>query len=206
MTHTLHRKADTRAAKSEFLLISMAAKGINVQGSREKLVKILEICQAHGAVNLGDTQQNNIYFLGSPEELYKRMVDGAIAGALFDSKKNLLKALEKIKGEDTGMSIVVTGDTEEIKSICERIGVSSHTIALSLGIKGHTERLPSEDYLQMMTMCGHGMVTEHMIKAAADKIREGKTTVEKAVLQMTKCCVCGCFNPTRAKALLEEFI
>jgi len=205
MTHTLHRKTDIRDAKTEFLLIGMATKGINDKGSRGKLVKILEICKAHGAINLGDTQQSNMYFLGSSEELYKRMVDGAIAGALFDNKTNLLQALEEINEEDTGMSIVVTGDIHEIKGICDQIGISPHTIALSLGIKGRTERLPSEDYLQLMTMCGHGMVTEHMVRTAIEKIRKGKTTVDKEVLQMTKCCVCGCFNPKRAKTVLEGF-
>jgi hypothetical protein len=142
--------------------------------------------------------------LGSPEKLYKRMVDGAIAGALFDSKPSLVNALRKIKEEDTGMSIVVTGDIEEIKEVCDTIDVFPHTVALSLGIRGRTERLPSEGTLQLMTMCGHGMVAERMVERARGEIREGKTTVENAVLQMTKCCVCGCFNPTRAKKLLRE--
>jgi hypothetical protein len=204
MTHTLHRKAGSADAKKEFLLIGMATKGVNYDGSREKLVRILEICKENGAVNLGDTQQSNIYFLGSPEELYKRMVDGAIAGALFDNKASLVNALRKIKEEDTGMSVVVTGDIEEIRGVGDRIGVSPHTIALSLGIMGRTERLPSEGTLELMTMCGHGMVTERMIEAALGEIREGKTTAEKAVLQMTKCCVCGCFNPTRAKTIIER--
>jgi hypothetical protein len=48
------------------------------------------------------------------------------------------------------------------------------------------------------------MVAERMVERARGEIREGKTTVENAVLQMTKCCVCGCFNPTRAKKLLRE--
>ena len=204
MTHTLHRKADAGDAKKEFLLIAMPAKGVNHKGSQSKLVKILELCEAAGAVNLGDTQQSNIYFLGSAQELYKRMLDGAIAGALFDNKANVEKALKEIKAQDTGMSIVVTGDIEEINDICNTIGLSPHTVAKSLGIMGQTERLPTGDRLQLMTMCGHGMVTERMIKGALAEIQDGKTTVEDAVLKMTKCCVCGCFNPTGARGRLER--
>ena len=204
MTHTLHRQATSGDAKKEFLLIAMPAKGVNHTGSKPKLVKILDICESAGAVNLGDTQQSNIYDLGSSGELFKRMLDGAIAGALFDSRENVEQALRKIKAEDTGMSVVVTGDIEEIKDICDDMGLSPHTVAKSLGIMGRTEPLPTGGRLQLMTMCGHGMVTERMLKAAQTEIEEETTTVDDAVLKMAKCCVCGCFNPTRAKGVLER--
>lgn len=206
MTHTLHRKTDSDNSNMEFLLIGMAVKDVNHRGSREKLVRILEICEEAGAANLGDTQQSNIHFLGAPKELYRRMLDGAIAGALFDNKASLVKALGKIKHEDTGMSIVVTGDIEEIKGICSSMGLSPHTIALSLGIMGQTEKLPSEDHMQLLTMCGHGMVTERMVDNAMEQVREGKSTVDEAMLRMTRCCVCGCFNPTRAKTVFMKVI
>ena len=206
MTHTLHRKIDSGDAKNEFLLIGMAVKDVNHKGSKQKLVRILEICEEAGAVNLGDTQQSNIYSLGAPEELYRRMLDGAIAGGLFDNRTSLVMALEKIKEEDTGMSIVVTGDIEEIKGICNSIGLSPHTVALSLGIMGQTEGFPPEGHMQLLTMCGHGMVTERMVDNAMEQVREGKSTVDEAVLRMTKCCVCGCFNPTRAKTVFMKVI
>lgn len=206
MTHTLHRIADISSAKSEFLIIGMATKGVNFDGSKERLVRILEICEANGAVNLGDTQQGSIFSLGSKRTLFKRMVDGAIAGALFNNKGNLSKALQKIKEEDLGMSIVVTGDIHEIKRVCKQIEAAPHTIALSLGIKGRRDKLPSEDYLKIMTMCGHGLVPEGMIRTGVDEIQKQKTTVEKEVVKMAECCVCGCFNPESAKTILARMI
>jgi hypothetical protein len=197
---------DPDDAKKEFLLIGMAVKDVNHSGSKEKLVRILEICEEAGAVNLGDTQQSNIHALGTPKELYRRMVDGAIAGALFDNSSSLVAALEKIKQEDTGMSVVVTGDVEEIRKICKDMGLSPHTVALSLGIMGKTDTLPPETHMQLLTMCGHGMVTERMVENAMEQVQNGKTTVDEAVLRMTKCCLCGCFNPTRAKTVLMKVI
>lgn len=202
MTHTLHRRIASGDSRNEFLLIGMAVKDVNHKDSKPKLVRILKICEEAGAVNLGDTQQSNIHFLGAPEELYRRMLDGAIAGALFDNKASLVKALEKIKQEDTGMSIVVSGDIEEIKKICSNMGLAPHTVALSIGIMGRTDKLPTEAHMELLTMCGHGMVTERMVDSAMEQMRGGKTSVDEAVLRMTKCCVCGCFNPTRAKTVL----
>lgn len=206
MTHTLHRTGTPADQAADFTLMAMATKGVNHQGSREKLVGILRICLQHHPINIGDTQQGDMYLLGSPEAVFDRMVDGAIAHAHFDSKQNLIDALKEIREADLGMSVIVTGLFDEVKECCAQAKLTPHTQALSLGIWGRTERLPERRYLDLHTMCGHAMVPLALIDSLVARVRQGKLTVEEAAIEMTKPCVCGIFNPTRAALLLRQFV
>ncbi len=206
MTHTLHRATCHGAGNQEFLLTGMASRGGVLKGTKEKLVKLVEICEAHGAVNFGDTQEGNIFSLILKRTLLKRMGDGAIVGALFDHRENFQVALQKIKEEDLGVSLQLTGDIEEMMGICKRIGMTPRRITRSLGITGQREKLPSEDTLSLITLCGHGFVPEGMVRGAVEGIRKQTTTLEKEVTKMAKCCLCGCFNPAQARRVLESMI
>ena len=157
-------------------------------------------------MNFGDTQEGNIFSLILKRTLIRRMGDGAIVGALFDHMENFQMALKKVKEEDLGVSLQLTGDIEEMTEICKKSGMFPQRVTRSLGIKGRKEKLPSEDTLKIMTLCGHGLVPEAMVRAAVEGIRKQNTTVEKEVTKMAKCCLCGCFNPAHAKMVLESMI
>ena len=77
MTHTLHRTGTPIDQAADYTLMAMATKDANLKGSREKLVGVLRICLKHNPINIGDTQQGDMYLLGSAEEVFKRMVDGS---------------------------------------------------------------------------------------------------------------------------------
>ncbi len=206
MTHTLHRTGTPADQAADYTVMAMATKDANHTGSREKLVGILRICMKHNPINIGDTQQGDMYLLGSAEKVFKRMVDGAIAHAHFDSKQNLIEALREIREADLGMSVIVTGLFDEVKDCCARAGLTPHTQALSLGIWGKTERLPDRKYLDIHTMCGHAMVPLVLIDSVIERVKDKKLTVEEAAVELTKPCVCGVFNPTRAAELLRRFL
>lgn len=134
MTHTLHRTGTPQDQAGDFTLMAMATKEKNHKGSREPLVEILRICLRHNPINIGDTQQGDMYLLGSAEAVFERMVDGAIAQAQFDNKENLIAALKEIKQADLGMSVIITGLFGEVKDCCAKAGLLEHTQAVSLGI------------------------------------------------------------------------
>jgi hypothetical protein len=206
MTHTLHRTGTPVDQAADYTVMAMATKDANHKGSREKLVGILRICLKHNPINVGDTQQGDMYLLGSAEEVFKRMVDGAIAHAHFDNKDNLINALKEIREADLGMSVIVTGLFDEVKDCCAQAKLTPHTAAISLGIMGKTPKLPDRKYLDIHTMCGHAMVPFTLIDSAIAKIKTKQWSVEQAAIELTKPCVCGVFNPTRAAELLRRFL
>jgi hypothetical protein len=206
MTHTLHRTGTPIDQAADYTVMAMATKDANLKGSREKLVGILRICLKHNPINIGDTQQGDMYLLGSAEEVFKRMVDGAIAHAHFDNKQNLINALKEIREADLGMSVIVTGLFDEVKDCCAQAKLTPHTAALSLGVWGKTELLPDKKKLDIHTMCGHAMVPVALLDSVIAKVKQQKLTVEEAAVELTKPCVCGVFNPTRAAELLRRLL
>jgi hypothetical protein len=50
------------------------------------------------------------------------------------------------------------------------------------------------------------MISFNLVKKAVEDIKEGRISAEEAACELAKPCVCGVFNPARAKRLLEEFL
>ncbi len=203
MTHTLHRTGNT--LENDYIILAMPVKGVNKEGSKQKLIDILDIGIKNGAVNAGDTQSGNIYSVGL-DGLKERMKDGAVLNLTFDKKENVIKTLKEIKELQNGMSVVVTGLMEHTKQCCQEAGLQRHTVARSLGVWGKVEKLPEDRFMNIMTMCGHGLITAALIYDLAEKVRSGKMTLEQAGIEVAKPCVCGACNPTKASLLIKEFL
>ncbi len=193
MTHTLHRQGNEEALKSDYAMLAMAAVGINDKkpDTRDKLVRIGEIFQQHNPTNI---MMENI-----------RRVSPAITAA-FTNIETVRKILKTLKNEDLGISIVVSGLISEIQKVVEEIGLKMHTVHLSLGVFGKKELLPSEKILEITTMCGHHCVSPQSVESYVDKIKKGKTTIEKAAEKLAKPCVCGIVNTERVKNILKKLI
>ncbi|NVM05078.1 MAG: hypothetical protein HWN67_22345 [Candidatus Helarchaeota archaeon] len=193
MTHTLHRQGNEEALKSDYAMLAMAATGINDKkpDTREKLIRIGEIFKQHNPANI------------MMENLWR--ISPAITAAFTDIEtvKEILKTL---KNEDLGISIVVSGLISEIQNAVENVGLKMHTVHLSLGVFGKKELLASEKTLEITTMCGHHCISPQSIESYVEKIKIGKTTIEKAAEKLAKPCVCGIFNTERAKSILNELI
>ena len=71
MTHTLHRRGSEENLKRDYVLLCMAAKGINEKGSEEKMREFLRINLRHNPVNMGDMRTGNMYNVPVDEILKK---------------------------------------------------------------------------------------------------------------------------------------
>ena len=201
MTHSLHRQGTRENLSRDYPLVAVAAHGINEKGAGPKLGRFLEICWKHGPVNLGDMKQGSV-FTYDAEQIYKNVSDTTIVECVFDDLGRVEAVLRELKEEDIGMPVVVSGLLDETRKVCKRVGLEVHTVAQSLGVWGKTSLLPRKEVLEIITMCGHGMVSANIVEKLIEDIKKGKISPQKAAKKLAKPCECGIFNPTRAAELL----
>jgi len=205
MTHTLHRRGKPEDLQEDFVLLIRISRGINQEGSEEKMRQIWEVISHYekDLVNFGNHNPNwdaaELYDL----EALKR-VDSRIIHVVFKDRETLKACLAEIKERDFGISTVVSGLYEETKKICAEIDLAPHTVNHSLGSHGKTELLPDGEVLEINTMCGHAMVSANLIRHLAGKVEEGHITCRDAATKLSRMCDCGIFNTYRAEKLLNR--
>lgn len=204
MTHTLHRQGPPESFDHDFVMISMAAQGINSQGSTPYLTATFKIVLNSKAVNVADDNSGGIFTGLTPEEILARMNEKAYVGAVFTEETDLEEVLRDLKEGDLRMPVVVTGNWKRIFSVCQRVGLKPHTVNLSLGIFGKKELLPEEKVLQITSMCGHGMVCPDHVQWVVDRVRRGKMSPRKAGEDLARPCTCGLMNPVRAAEIVSS--
>ena len=210
MTHTLHRVGDRESLERDYVVYMLAAKGINDKGSAAKLKKFLDICAQYNPVNIGclypDPELGGKGYLRGHtfEETKDSVIDYTSAHAVYADKEMVKKVLRELREADLGLSVVVSGIFDEIFECCREAGLTPHTVNMALGIWGKTELLPPRKILDVITMCGHGMVSKHLLDALVKRVRKGRVTAEEAAKTLGANCVCGVFNPARAAELIRE--
>ncbi len=203
MTHTLHRQGSPANLERDYCVLAIPAKGYNSKGSGEKLQLIKKIFLKHNPVNLGDIKRGNMYNTGL-EHVVQATGDGTVVHAVYRDRDSLVEVLRDLKDADTGLSIVVSGLFDHVGKCCKDSGLKSHTVEYSLGIHGATELLPEPPFLEVTTMCGHGMVSFNLVRRMVREIQAGKRTAEDAARELARQCICGIFNPARAAELLTQ--
>jgi hypothetical protein len=203
MTHTLHRTGDKESLHGDYILLAMTARGINREGSGEKTRNLWKVISRYrdGLANYGNLSHGNSHTT-TLEELME--VDSILLHAVFRDLETLKACLKDIKHSDIGISIVVSGLYDEVKKVCDEIGLQPHTVNLSLGVHGRTEELPSEPVLEIMTMCGHAMVSSRLVEETIAAVRAGRMTYSEGATALSRMCVCGIFNPSRAEEILRR--
>lgn len=98
----------------------------------------------------------------------------------FDDRQKVVNVLKKLKEEDLGMSVVVTGLRDKVEDICHEVGLTPHSADLALGIFGDTSRLPDDETMCYTTMCGHAMISAGLVKQIRKAVVEGRMEPEKA--------------------------
>ncbi len=198
MTHTLHRRGTIKELKQDYVILAMFAAGFNdnYNDSRQKLIRIGEIMNEHNPVNIMSERGWSV---------------SATITATYDDIESVKKLILKLKKEDLGISIVVSGLISEIKRLLKEVGLDIHTVHFSLTPKGsltfgRNELLPEEKILEITTMCGHHTVSPQSITHFVELVQQGKLTVEKAAKKLAKPCVCGIFNTSRAIKLLNSLL
>lgn len=193
MTHSLHRLGSIKDLKKDYVILAMLSRGINDQSkeARERIIKIGNIFERYSPSSI------------MMEKLWRI---SPVITASFDNKQSVIGVLRDLKQEDYGISIVVSGLVSEIQVILGDLDMKPHTAHLSLGVFGKKESLPSEEILEITTMCGHHCISPDLVKDYIKKIKKGKISVKDAAQELSKPCVCGIFNPTKALSVLNKLI
>lgn len=205
MTHTLHRRGDRDSLSRDYIVFTMSAKGLNEEGSAERMKKFLGILLEHDPVNYGDMVTGNCH-VKSREEILGNIQSTSIVHGVFTEERAVIEILAKLKAADLGMSVVVTGIHDETEKSCRQSGLAKHTVENSLGIFGQYRKLPADEVLQLTTMCGHGMVPANLVERMLVEIKRGKKTPREGALELTRPCHCGIYNPVRAEHLLGRLV
>jgi len=191
--------------QNDYTMYARTSRYVNREGCGPKLRRILQIFLSEGPVNFGSSHSGKSFAAGLDPEEYARSLDNAYAVACCFSKASSVRnVLRKLKDEDTGISIVVSGLIEDIRKMADEVGVTPHTALLSLGVHGKKELLPEESVLEITTMCGHGLVATHLVEQVAEKVLKGGLTAEEGALALAQPCPCGIFNLDRCRELLAE--
>jgi len=201
MTHSLHRFGSHM--DEEIVFILTPSKGITSEGAEEKIRKFLDIVVANNPIHYGDDRVGNRYTAGY-EQIVNRLEEITNIHAVFNDLTSAGKVLKEIADSDLGLSVVVSGLFKNGAACCRAAGISYHSIEHSLGIWGKKELLPDERSLEILTMCGHGLVSARLIRKLADEVQRDEKSPEAAAAEMARLCLCGIFNTERAAAVLKE--
>jgi hypothetical protein len=228
MTHSLHREGTPDSLERDFVLFVYPAKGFNYTGSAPKVRRLTELLVESKPVNLSaKTRQRKIEVEGKPGEPKQTVTvegesftcifdchqqagpevvqyDGTRVYAVFDSRNRLKEALTRIKKANQGISIMVSGRIDRVREIAADTGIDPYMINLSLGVHGRTDRLPPPDLREFTTMCGHGLVSPHLVRDTIRRVKTGKVSEAEACALLAEPCICGIHNPRRSAELLQE--
>jgi hypothetical protein len=206
MTHTLHRRGTEESLKNDYVLLVTAASGINHEGSREKLLKVLDVVWDVGPANVGSQHLGTVLQGYSLEEIKNSLSEVPRVRCCFSSREKMYEIIKRLKELDLGLSVTVEGPTKDVVEMSRSLGIEPHSVNLSLDIWGKKDDLPSEEILEFVTMCGHGLISQHLVRKTIEDVEKGKTTPREAAVAIGRPCVCGIYNPDRAEKLLQKYV
>ena len=217
MTHTLHRVGDRESLEKDFVVYALASnvemlKGNEplYQNTKEILMRFMEFCVKHSPSNAGciypvKEPYSKTFAKGNTwEEMKEEMIDYTETLAAFDDKEKLKGLLKDLEDADLGLSVVVSGIFDEVFDCCRDARLIPNTVNLALGIMGKQDLIPTRKTLDLVTMCGHGLVSRYLAEYLVGQIREGRITAEEASRALGANCVCGAFNTARGTKILRE--
>lgn len=219
MTHTLHRVGKKESLEKDYVIYGLASnvemlkgKKLQYKNTKQLLTSFMEVCNRHNPVNAGciypsrDPYSKTFAKGNSWEDMKKDVLDYTETLAVYDNQGDVERTLKALKEADTGLSIVVSGVFERVYECCRGAGLTPHTVNMALGILGREDLLPRGKTLEVVTMCGHGLVSRHLVEDLVKKIIAGEVACEEAAKRLGANCVCGAFNTARAAELLKEMI
>jgi hypothetical protein len=112
--------------------------------------------------------------------------------------------LERNREKGYPISIVLSGLFDDVHKCCQKTGVCEHTYLHTLGSFGRKDALPSQPELELITMCGHGLISRNRVQDLARKIRSRDITPREAAEDIAKPCVCGLVNIKRAEDIFRR--
>lgn len=203
MTHSLHRTGDIESLKEDFVMLTHVARGYNDIGAGERLKEMALIVRRYTDLNFGDCKVGN-QFMMPPEEIMEKHTVGW--QAVFKDKESLIACMKELKEKNIGISVVVSGLFDEVFECAKKAGINPPLIEFALGIHGNKEKIWPPEILDFVTMCGHGLVSGHLVKKLVEDIKNKKISEQEAAIELAKPCLCGAFNPHRAAKLLKKLV
>jgi hypothetical protein len=212
MTHTLHRQGSVESLEQDYCVLALVARQFDLATEERKtsavqrLQGICETMAAHDPANLGSLYvKDGTYAHGrTMDEIRAGLKPNGFVLCSYDDREKLKGVLAELKERDFGISITVSGLIDRVFDTCQEVGLRPHTISYSLGVWGKKKLLPKMELLEITSMCGHAMLSANLVNKAIKDIEAGRTTPEKAALEIAKPCACGCFNTARAAELLRQ--
>jgi hypothetical protein len=205
MTHSLHREGARDSLERDYAVFIYPARGFNYAGSGPKVRRLMELLFLAGPSNMSVTTLRKNLYSGVPQEAFLDSIkDGARVFSVFNDPVKVKEALRRLKQADEGISIVVSGLVDRVREMSGDLGLTPHTVNLSLGTHGGTEHLPSPDLRQFTTMCGHGLVSPKLVRDVLRKVKRGKVSAWEGSLIVAKPCACGIYNPHRSEEMLRD--
>ena len=166
-------------------------------GSKQSLLRILN--------RLRPQQTKKLLFEGVAEK------SSVITEIYTDTEKviNLIgdlkkEWLENNRQNEYPISIVLSGLFDDIHRCCSRVGITEHTYLHSLGFRGRSDKLPDATHLELITMCGHGLISFNRIKQLVKRIQNDYISPRQAAEDIAKHCVCGIVNMNRAEKIFAR--
>jgi len=208
MTHTNHRQGNLESLSKDYVVLIVAARGINNSNIEPKFQEFLSLGFKYGAVNAGTGPGANMgnMFTSTREKLIEQLSRSNSVSSVFDNKEKAAALVKELVKADLGLSVVVSGLFKEVDQMCRTAGIKRHTALCSLGVWGNRDKLPEDEILDITTMCGHNMLAANLVRRMAARVKEGLIDIEEAAGVLAKPCVCGVFNPKRAQELLQQHI
>jgi hypothetical protein len=215
MTHSLHRLGDKESLRNDYVVFALTAAGVygkvlgHAAGSTPNKRRFLEIVAKHGAVNIGVSPTHDRRRLALAagydlQQLEEAVCDQSEIYSVFTDIETVGKVFEELKRDNLGLSVVASGIFDEVFRSCNEVSLSPHSVNMSAGIMGKTALLPRRTVLELITMCGHGLVSSHLAEHVIERVKKKGLTPEAAAKILSKQCLCGIFNPTRAAELVKR--
>ncbi len=228
MSHTSQRRGldPSRPSREIIVLAMVPSSHKDRQGISSAMAELGLKMLEHGPHNwlsrnfteitvpdLGPTQKvvESLY-RRSPDLTEKLLIRGVallstVITAIYTDQQKVVDLLDDLNGDWLAnnrkkgypISIVVSGLFDDVHKCCKQTGLTEHTYLHSLGFQGRADMLPGEKELEVVTMCGHGLIAASRVSDLVDKINNKEMTVSEAARDVAKPCVCGIVNIERAE-------
>lgn len=205
MSHSLHRYGTIEELKGDYCIYARASRNVNYEGAGIKLQRIFEIFTSEDFVNFGSLNAGCSHVSGLDDARYKEILlisSGIIV--TYRSIDAVKKVLVKLKEEDLGISIVVSGLIDDVVKTALECSLRPHTAVLSLGIYGNTQRLPNYEILKITTMCGHSLISANIAQKIKHEVESRQMDAQEGARLIERPCTCGIFNTDKCAKLLKK--
>jgi ferredoxin len=182
MTHANHRQGNYDNLSNDFVALAFTRE---TEVPAEKRQQWSDICLCHDPVHLNPRRWQHY---------------------VFDRKEKVTALLKDLVAADLGLSITISGLFDQVWDCCKKADIAPHSVNYSLGFLGRTEKLPHSRILEFTSMCGHEKVSSNLVWYLADRVREDSLSIEAAVDEMSRPCLCDLFNNVRASVLLRQLV